>query len=359
MPDLLVFGATGYTGRLTARALQRRGASFAVAGRNLDKLRALANETDAEDARRAEIGDIDALVAALDDVKVILTLVGPFAELGQTAVEAALRAGVHYVDSTGEGPFIGRLIEERSEAARAAGIAMAPAMGFDEVPADVAAARACEDMPQAELILTYAVPTAPSAGTLRTILGLVGAPGQWIVDGQKVAMRALQEERWAPMPAPLGPRDSVAFPLAEGFLAPLHIDLRTLKTFVSVGRFEKIRMRVAWPFLRALTAADPVRRTLQKAIPGTGGPGEDTRQKGKWTILAEARSGTEWRNVALTGTDVYGLTAELLATAALAMAEDGYDRTGVLSPVQAVGLDVLEKELVDNGVSLETFEPGG
>src|SRR5918992_1523075 len=164
MPDVLLFGATGYTGRLTAGALARRGASFVVAGRNREKLEQLATSTGAADARVAEAGDVDALVHALRDVRVLITCVGPFMKMGDTAVEAALRAGVHYVDSTGEGPFIRRLIDERHDDAVRAGIAMAPAMGFDEVPGDVVSSLAVHGMDRPELALTYAVPRGPSAG---------------------------------------------------------------------------------------------------------------------------------------------------------------------------------------------------
>src|SRR5688500_16072339 len=121
MPEVLLFGATGYTGRLTAQALARRGADFAVAGRDRAKLERLAASTGNPDVRVAQVGDVDALADALADVKVLITCVGPFSELGSTAVEAALKAKVHYIDSTGEGPFIGELIESKAEQAREAG----------------------------------------------------------------------------------------------------------------------------------------------------------------------------------------------------------------------------------------------
>src|SRR5687767_5757329 len=107
MPDVSLFGATGFTGRLTAQALARRGVSFAIAGRDREKLERLADEFEPRpDVRVAAVGDVHALAAALEDVKVLITCVGPFTELGDTAVEAALRARVHYIDSTGEGTFI-------------------------------------------------------------------------------------------------------------------------------------------------------------------------------------------------------------------------------------------------------------
>src|SRR3954463_3669649 len=103
MPRVVLFGATGYTGRLTAAEMARRGLDFAIAGRNKSKLEALAETTGNPPIHVADVDDVDALVAALEGARVLITCVGPFTELGETAVEAALRAKVNYADSTGEG----------------------------------------------------------------------------------------------------------------------------------------------------------------------------------------------------------------------------------------------------------------
>ncbi|MDQ3940880.1 MAG: saccharopine dehydrogenase NADP-binding domain-containing protein [Actinomycetota bacterium] len=357
MPDILLFGATGYTGRLTAEALARRGASFAIAGRNKSKLYALADDTGGPEVRVAEVGDVEGLTAALEDVKVLITTVGPFLELGDTAVEAALRAKVHYIDSTGEGPFIAKLITQRDAPAREAGIVMAPAMGFDEVPADVAATMSSEGIDDAEVILTYAVPTVPSKGTIRSSLAIVTSPGPWIENRKTRMMRAGEEQRWAPMPPPLGPKPSLAFPLAEGHLAPLHLDLRALKLFITASGVQRYGIRFGLGALERALDTGWGQWMLEKALARLPeGPSEETRRKSRWTILAEASSGRQWKNVALMGNDVYGLTGELLAAGAMKMCESDYDRVGVCAPVQAIGLDVLQKELIDRGVSIDTYE---
>lgn len=357
MPDILLFGATGYTGRLAAEALARKGASFAIAGRNKAKLYALADEVGGPEVRVASVGDVDALVAALEDVKVLITTVGPFTELGETAVEAALRAKVHYIDSTGEGPFIGRLIQERDEAAREAGIVMAPSMGFDEVPADVAATLATEGTPGADLVLSYALPRTPSKGTLRSTLGIVTSEGPWIENGQTRMIRAGDEHRWAPMPPPLGPKSSVSFPLAEGRLAPLHLDLQSLRIFVTSGTLERFGIKYGLGPLKKVLETSWGQWAFEKAIaPLREGPDDERRHNERWTILAEASSGRTWRNVALTGSDVYGLTAEFLTTAAMKLAHDGATNVGVCAPVQAVGLETLQKELIDHGASIDIYE---
>lgn len=357
MPDVLLFGATGFTGRLTAHALSRRGASFVVAGRDQSKLESLQRETHAADARVAAVGDVDALVEALRDVRVMISCVGPFMKLGETAVEAALRAGVHYIDSTGEGPFIRRLIDHRHHDALQAGIAMAPAMGFDEVPGNVVATMAADGMTDPELVLTYAFPKGPSAGTLRSILDIVTSPGNWIVNGTPHAVRTASEERWAPMPPPLGPRRGTAFPLAIGHLAPLHLDLRTLKTFITVGSAERFGLKAVAPSLRMALKMPGGRSFLERLIErAPEGPDEQTRARSKFTILAEALSADGWRNVVVTGADPYGLTAETLAAAALRMTESEFDKTGVMAPVQAVGLELLQSELEKHGCELATFQ---
>lgn len=357
MPDILLFGATGYTGKLTAAALAARGADFAVAGRNREKLARLADETGAADARVVEAGDVEGLTKALEDVKVLVTCVGPFLELGDTAIEAALRAGVHYVDSAGEAPFVEKLIRERDEDALRAGIAMAPAMGFDEVPGDVATALVTEGLDLPDVVLTYAFPSQASAGTLRSVLGIVPAPARWTVDGRTQWVRAGAETRWAPMPPPLGPKAAVAFPLAICHLAPLHVKLNGFRTYSTAGTWQRAGMRATMPALAALLSSPAVRDLARKAIARLPeGPGEPARERGKWTILAEATTPDgEWRNVALTGTDVYGLTGHLLAAAAEAMSGDGYSGKGVLAPVQAVGVDTLRAELESFGVRIQQF----
>jgi short subunit dehydrogenase-like uncharacterized protein len=368
MPDILLFGATGYTGKITARALADRGADFAVAGRNRLKLEKLAAETGAADVRVVDAAgpaardrttdDVDALTPALADVTVLVTCVGPFLQLGDTAVEAALRAGVHYVDSSGEGPFIEALIRDRHEDALRAGIAMAPAMGFDEVPGDVATALAAHGLDLPDVALTYAFPSQASAGTLRSVLGIVPSRARWTVDGKERRVRTAQETRWAPMPPPLGPQAAVSFPLAICHLAPLHAKVSSFRTYSTAGTWQRVAMKAAMPAVTALLSSDAVRSLATKAIDRLpDGPGDAARKRGKWTILAEATTAEGgWRNVVLTGTDVYGLTGRTLAAAATTMAADDYAAKGVLAPVQAVGLEALRRELEDFGVRITQYE---
>lgn len=359
MPDVLVFGATGYTGKLVSHALAERGAGFAIAGRNRDKLEALAAATGNPDVRVASVGDVDSLVSAAEDCRVLLTCVGPFAEFGWTAVEAALRAKVHYLDSTGEGAFVGELINKHDAAAREAGIAMAPAIGFDEVPGDVAATLAAEGFDQPDVVLTYAMPPSASHGTIKSTLRIMTGRGPWVIDGKQVSISAGQHSRWAPMPPPLGPKPSVSFPFANGYLVPLHIDVNTLRLYITTSPAQRLGLKPMLPLIRAGFAMPGVRSLVELGVTKLQrieGP-DDRQRKQWWTILAEARSGDRWRNVTIMGRDVYGLTAELLASTAMKMAQEGYERSGVLAPVQAADVDWLEKRLLECDCSIETYAP--
>jgi hypothetical protein len=139
-------------------------------------------------------------------------------------------------------------------------------------------------------------------------------------------------------------------------VAPLHLKLRSFETYVTTSSAQQVALKAALPLLRASLAIGPVERVLKGALGRIPGPDVEARKK-RWTILAEARGSNGFRNVVVRGADVYGLTAETLAAGAARMADDGYDRSGVLSPVQAMDLDFLQKELIDQGVSIETYGP--
>lgn len=356
MADILLFGATGYTGRLTAAALHKRGASFALAGRDRQKLEMLSAATGEPGIHVVDAADRNGLVRALDGCKVLLTCVGPFVEHGDTALQAAIEAKVHYVDSTGEGTFVARVIAEDA-AALDASIALAPAMGFDEVPGSIATALSAKDLSGAEIDVTYALPRTASTGTIESALGIIASPGEWVEDGTSREIRAGHEERWSPMPPPLGPRRALSFPLALARLAPLDTQLKTIRTYVTAGTAERLGIRLGAPVLGALlrTPAKGLISAVVRKLPE--GPGPEDRARGRWTILAEARSEDRWRNVSITGTDVYGLTARTLSFAATSMAANDYKVSGVVSPVGAIPLEAWVEEMNQHGVEIDVYAP--
>ena len=356
MPDVLLFGATGYTGRLVAEALFRRGADFSIAGRNRDELARVASACGGAEVRVADAEDVGSLVAALRGCRVLITTVGPFSQLGETAVEAALRAGVHYVDSCGEGLFIEILIDRYSERARRNGLVLAPAMGFDEVVAEVAATIAAESLAPADLILTYAAPAGASPGTIRSLPGILAGSAAFIEQSRVVKVSCAERKRWSPLPPPVGPKLALSAALAELPLAPRHLELASLETYLAVERPQAALLPWVLPPLRRVAGTAPLQRALgDAAVKLAPKPGRESARR-SWTVLAEARRGPEWRNVALRGSDVYGTTVELLAAAAIALASEPLEVSGMLTPIEAFGTNFLKQQLINLDVSVDVYQ---
>ncbi|PQM46822.1 Putative trans-acting enoyl reductase [Mycobacterium talmoniae] len=140
--QIVVFGATGYTGGLVIDALLRRGVRPVLAGRGAERLAKLAEQLGGLEYRVADVDDpasVRALVGAGD---VLVTTVGPFEQFGHPVARAAVDAGAHYVDSTGEVGFVRALRQRHDARARAAGPSIAPAFGYDYVPGILAGALA-------------------------------------------------------------------------------------------------------------------------------------------------------------------------------------------------------------------------
>lgn len=143
--DVIVLGATGYVGQLIAEylATSYRGneVRWAMAGRSQKKLDAVKASLGAAGAEIATLvadtSDMNALEALVDQGRVILTTVGPYAKYGSALVEACARSGTDYVDLTGEAPWIQAMIDTWQHEAEASGARIVPCCGFDSIPSDL------------------------------------------------------------------------------------------------------------------------------------------------------------------------------------------------------------------------------
>jgi short subunit dehydrogenase-like uncharacterized protein len=138
---IVLYAATGYTGRLIAAELLARGERVVLAGRDAGKLAALAARLGdgVASIAPAALGDAAALHAAADQGKVIINCAGPFSASGDALIGAAIAAGAHYLDTTGEQDWIRRVFERHDPALRAAGVAAVPGMAFSHTPGDLLA----------------------------------------------------------------------------------------------------------------------------------------------------------------------------------------------------------------------------
>src|ERR1700722_14977684 len=145
--DVVVFGATGFTGELTAEYLARHagaGTRGALAGRNMGKLEAVRRQlADINIAcaklplLQADIDDLASIRAIAESTKVVITTVGPYINYGEPLVAACAAAGTDYVDLTGEPEFVDRMWLGYHEQAKRSGARIVHSCGFDSIPYDL------------------------------------------------------------------------------------------------------------------------------------------------------------------------------------------------------------------------------
>jgi short subunit dehydrogenase-like uncharacterized protein len=350
---IVLFGATGYTGRLTAEALVRLRATPVLAARNANRLAALASELGLEHA----VADVDRPESVKDLVgrgDVLITTVGPFKRWGATAAEAAISQGAHYIDSTGEPPFIREVFERYGPAAARAGSGMLTAFGYDWVPGNLAGGLALRDAgKQAARVDVGYFTTGPmrdgmSGGTRASLVGVIAEPSFVWRDGRVVTERGARRMREFDVDGKRRPAVSVG--ASENFTLPRFApQLREVNTYL--GWFG--------PMSRAMQGASLAGSALFK-LPGTsslfekaasrfakgstGGPDQQARAKSGSHVIGAAydATGRQLSEVHLTGVNGYDFTAEMLAWSATRVAAKGLPGPGALGPVDAFGLVRLQ-----------------
>jgi short subunit dehydrogenase-like uncharacterized protein len=360
---IVLFGATGYSGELTARALVKRGQLPVLAGRNADKLKHLA----------AELGDLEIAVADVERPRsvgglvergdVLVSAVGPFSRYGRPALAAAVNRGAHYVDSSAEPPFIQSVFENWSPRARASGCALLTAMGYEYVAGNLAAALALRDAgPSATQVAVGYFPKVSlnrsglSGGTLASIASTVFAPGFARHGGVVSSERAGRRQRSFEVAGTQ--RHTLSLSGSEHYALP-----QTYPTLSDVdvylewpGRSAKI-MTLLYRSCGGVLTLRPVRRAGhrigRRLYPGsTGGPNEQTRLGGQAVVVAETfdARGNSLARVVLEGINPYDLTGGMVAWAADRIANVGVRGVGALGPVSAFGLDELTEGVRQAGM---------
>ena len=361
---IVLFGATGYTGDLTARALVARGVRPVLAARNRERLDALAAELGGLETRVADVAAPETLSGLVERGDVLVSTVGPFMRLGAAAVEAAIAAGARYLDSTGEGPFIRAVFERYGPAAEAAGSGLVTAFGYDWVPGNLAAALALREAGEraTSVDIGYFVSGSAGAGTASggtraSVLGLLLAPGYAFRDGRLVTEPAAKRLRGFDV----GGRraEGVTVASSEAFtLARLHPGLRDVNVYLgwagSLSRALQVVSAGTSLLGRVPGARGAVGAILRPLAPGsTGGPDAEARSHVGSVIVAEAfdAGGTRLAAVKLSGVNPYDFTAAVLAWGAQAAADGGLQGAGALGPVDAFGLEALVRGCAEAGIA--------
>jgi short subunit dehydrogenase-like uncharacterized protein len=348
MPKIVLFGATGYTGRLIAEILVGRGAAPVLAARNATALEKLAADVGGADTAVADVTDPDSVRALLGPGDVLISTVGPFLRYGSPALAAAVEAGAHYFDSTGEGPFI-RTVFGHDDAARRAGVGLLTAFGYDYVPGNLAAGLALAEAPEAVRanIGYFITDPGTSGGTRASMAGMLFEEGFALRDGRVVPERTAARVRSFDVAGRKLTGASV--PGSEHFaLTRSYPHLRDADVYLGMPGGAAHGLRVASLLTGSLARVTPVKRLAENALTrfvkgSTGGPAATARARTRTWAVAEVadESDTVLASVTLTGGDPYDFTAAIRPGGAPPAPPAGRRGAGALGPVEAFGLEPL------------------
>lgn len=363
---IVLFGATGYTGRLTAQALLRRGQQPLLAGRSPAKLGALTEELGGQlEVAPADVSQPESLSDLVGPGDVLVTTVGPFATWGDAAAQAALGARAHYLDSNGEPSFTRRVFEHHGPAATRAGVAMLTAFGWECVLGNLAGAialrEAGEDAARVDTGYFYTGTVGFSGGTRASFASAMARPSFAYRDGRLRTVHGA--ERYRTMTIDDRARPAISLGASEHFALPRSFcHLREVNAYL--GWLGGLPERLARP-LSAISQAGfaalkgPGMRALYAAATtrylkgSTGGPSAQERANAGVHVvgIAYAADGTQLTEIHLAGAEGYEFTAAILAWGAERIASREPEIAGALGPVQAFGADNLEAGCREAGVS--------
>ena len=352
--EIVVFGATGYTGELVARRLVDLGARPVLAARNEVRLCALADELGGLEHRVADVerpGSVGKLVSAGD---VLISTVGPFARWGGPAVEAALGARAHYIDSAGEAAFMRAMFNVYGPRARQAGVGLIPALACEFAPGNLAAGRALAEAGHRATSVTIGYftvgrpgPRSVSSGTVASALGVVTGQGFAWRGGQIVDERVAR--RVVKMYAGGKNRAGVTLSGTEHFTLPRLSPIRDVEVVVGTFGPGSRLVQACSAALSPMTRSTRLRARLDRAlerVAARAGSGPSAAERAKIGLMTAAvvrdSDRRELARAEFTGPNHYSLTASLLAWGATTVASGGLQSCGALGPVDGFGLDALE-----------------
>jgi short subunit dehydrogenase-like uncharacterized protein len=380
--DVVVFGATGFTGGLTAEYLVRHGngTRWTLAGRNRSTLEAVRERLAAIDPRASErplliadVGDPASMRRLAESTKVVITTVGPYIHYGEPLVAACAAAGTDYVDLTGEPEFVDLMWLRHHAQAQRTGARLVHSCGFDSIPYDLGALYTVGRLPEGAPIRLEGFVRAGgtiSGGTYHTALHIAGRLWQ----GRRVAA---ERRRLEPRPVGRTVKGITAAPhrnaTAGGWVVPAPtIDpitvLRSARAldrygpefryshYLVTNRLATVAALVAGAGTVVALAQLPPARSLMLRLKNPGdGPTPQQRAKAWFKVRFAGTGGGRRIVTEVTGGDPgYGETSKMLAESALCLAHDDLpDRAGQLTPAVAMGQLLIDR-LLAAGIGFTT-----
>lgn len=306
----MIYGANGYTGRLTAEEAVRRGLSPVLAGRNETDIAELAGRLGLQ-YRIFSLDEPGAVRSAISGMRLVLHCAGPFSRTSTPMVEACLAERVHYLDITGE-ISVFKAAHERDQEARRADVVLLPGAGFDVVPSDCLAASLVEALPAAtSLQLAFEAGGGPSPGTAKTsVEGLAGG-GQVRRDGKLKSVPLAWKTRKIPFAH--AERSAMTIPWGDVYTAFVSTGVPDIEVYMSVSPSTIAnvkRLRMIQPVLGWAPVQAFLKKRVEKRI---SGPSEDRREKTDCQLWGEMSS-ADGRTVTATMTTPNGYDLTVIAS---------------------------------------------
>lgn len=343
MEAVLVYGATGTTGRLVCRALERTGRPYAVAGRDRDALGSLSGRLASRpEIRVADARDAGAIRQALGGMRAVINTVGPFGRLGMPVVTAAVDLGVHYVDTTGEQHFAMQVYEQLHRRAVSTGATVITGAAFRSTFSCLGAALLHERSGPLLTMSSYYLVDAwrPTLGTARSALAMLSEHWLAFRDGKLVELPASASPRKVRFPGEPADYRAVATPGGDAVMLPL--DIPPLQSACCHSLQPRARARLLallasfQPRLR--TAMTPGRiAALDRVVSRVmRGPNERERGAAQWKVFVHGQTPSGSHVFVASGSDVYAISGEVAAHTAVQLA-DGHARdSGVMTTGKAL-----------------------
>jgi short subunit dehydrogenase-like uncharacterized protein len=338
-PQWMIYGANGYTGELIAREAKSRNLTPILAGRNRDKIEALAAELELP-SRIVSLDAADALRQALSDLTAVLHAAGPFLHTSQPMVSACLATGTHYLDITGE-IAVFEALQRRSDRAMKAGVVLLPGVGFDVVPTDCLAARLVAALPGAtQLELAFFSDKGSwSRGTLKTMIEGMPYSGAVRRDGKIEGVPLAYDAKRIDFSC--GPRWAVTIPWGDVSTAFHTTGIPNVRVYTGMPLATIKRLR-AFRGALPVMGLKPIKRLAQWWVGRTvTGPDEATRKSARTYVWGKA---TDASGNSVSGTvetpEAYHLTA-VAAVECTRRVLAGEVEPGTWTPGRAFGPDLL------------------
>ncbi|HVH38878.1 MAG TPA: saccharopine dehydrogenase NADP-binding domain-containing protein [Gemmatimonadaceae bacterium] len=341
MPStLLLYGVTGYTGRLILAECLARGLRPVLSGRNAAAVGAIAAEHGLE-SRPAALDDPAALDRALsfDGVRGVLHCAGPFSLTSAPMLEACLRNGAHYLDITGEISVFEQMAATNARAEKA-GVTLLPGVGFDVVPSDCLAAHLAQRLPGAtSLTLAFTAGVGVSHGTALTMAMNAGLGGAVRRGGRIVRVSA----GWLTREVPFADRrrTCVSIPWGDVSTAWYSTGIPDITVFAAASSSARRGLRLSRA-LAPLLATRPVQWMMKRAIDHRpAGPDAAQRSRAVSQLWGEVTDASgKSASARLTAPDGYSLTALTAVEGARRVLAGGI-ATGFQTPSRAFGADFI------------------